>query len=529
MTGVRAFGAALLTLVLVIAACGGGTGAQPQQGPAQKGGELTVALAEDPDALDPTTARTFVGRIVFANLCEKLYDTNDKLEVVPQLATELPKLSDGGKTVTIPLREGVKFNDGTPFDADAVKQSIDRHIELKGSFRASELSPVSKVTAVDEKTIELTLSSAFAPLPGILADRAGMVMSPKQLDALGEKFGDEPVCVGPFEFEKRTASDRIDLKKASDYYDADKVNLDKLAFRIITDGNVRASNVRSGDVDVAERLDPTDATTLKGDPNLALQSPTEIGYQSVTVNVGNKNGVGEPYETLDTPLAREQTLREAFELSLDRNTINKVVFQGQFVPSCSAISPASPFAEQGLKCPPRDLAKAKQLIADSGEKTPIPVELMVENDPINERLGEIIQSLTKESGFDVKVRPTEFTAALDKQDAGEYDTFQIGWSGRLDPDGNIYPFHHTKGSQNTNGASDPEIDKLLDDAREIDDMAKRREMYWQAMELIRERHNLIYLYHRKLFTASRQDVTGVQVFGDGLLRLKSAGRTAAEK
>src|SRR5918996_2714063 len=222
----------------IAAGCGGGgddDAATEGQAEARQGGTLTVALAEDPDALDPTLARTFVGRIVFASFCEKLYDVNEQLEVVPQLAADLPQTSEDGRTVTIPLRTGINFNDGTPFNADAVKESIDRHLTIEASRRTSEIAAVKKVTAVDESIVELQLSEPFAPLTAAFADRAGMVMSPAQLEKLGDDFGDDPVCVGPFDFVERTAQDRIVVEKSDEYYAADEVNLDRIVYRIIID------------------------------------------------------------------------------------------------------------------------------------------------------------------------------------------------------------------------------------------------------------------------------------------------------
>src|SRR4051812_43350950 len=164
---------------LVAAGCGSSsTGSSTNQATAKAGGTMTVALAEDPDLLDPTLARTFVGRIVFANLCEKLYDVDQNLQIVPQLAASLPKIANGGRSVTIDIKKGIKFNDGTTLDAQAVKKSLDRHRELKASSRASELEPVKSVEAVDDDTVRLSLDGPYAPLTAQLADRSGMVLSP---------------------------------------------------------------------------------------------------------------------------------------------------------------------------------------------------------------------------------------------------------------------------------------------------------------------------------------------------------------
>jgi peptide/nickel transport system substrate-binding protein len=535
MRRISSWAAVAVVAALIVAACGGSSGSSSgsstgsgsiQQGTAKAGGTMTVALAEDPDLLDPTLARTFVGRIVFANMCEKLYDVNAKLQIVPQLAASMPKFSNGGKTVTIDLRQGIKFNDGTTFDADAVKTSLDRHRTLKASSRASELEPVKSVKVVDSDTVQLTLTAPYAPLTAQLADRSGMVMSPAQLKKLGDKFSNNPVCVGPFQFVSRSEGNQIVLKKATDYYDASKVKLDRLVFKIIDEPSARAANLRSGDVEAGERLDPISAKTVKADSNLSLLDVTSLGYQGLTINVGNKNGLGKPMETVGTPLAQHPELRQAFGLALDRNTINKVVFQGAYTPGCSPVSPVSPYFDKSVQCPARDVAKAKQLVAQSGVKPPIPVSLMLNTDAVTLRLGQVIQSMAKDAGFAVKLQPTEFTTALDKADAGDFDVFQVGWSGRIDPDGNIQQFVGKTGSQNDSGYADPKLDALLNQARETLDQGRRTQMYGQATQMLLTSNPLIYLYHDHYFTGVSKKVTGIQQFGDGLLRFKEAGFTS---
>jgi peptide/nickel transport system substrate-binding protein len=506
-------------LALLAMLAGGPAAAQTAQ-------TLRIGLAEDPDLLDPTLARTFVGRMVFANMCEKLYDVNAKLQIIPQLAASMPKFSNGGKTVTIDLRQGIKFNDGTTFDADAVKTSLDRHRTLKASSRASELEPVQSVKVVDSDTVQLKLSAPYAPLTAQLADRAGMVMSPAQLKKLGDKFSSNPVCVGPFQFVSRSEGNQIVLKKATNYYDASKVKLDRLVFKIIDEPSARAANLRSGDVEVGERLDPISAKTVKADSNLSLLDVTSLGYQGLTINVGNKNGLGKPMETVGTPLAQHPELRQALSLALDRNTINKVVFQGAYTPGCGPVSPVSPYFDKSVACPARDVAKAKQLVAQSGVKPPIPVSLMLNTDAVTLRLGQVIQSMAKDAGFAVKLQPTEFTTALDKADAGTFDTFQVGWSGRIDPDGNIQQFVGKTGSQNDSGYADPKLDALLDKARTTLDQGQRTQLYGQATQMLLNSAPLIYLYHDHYFTGVQKKVTGIQIFGDGLPRFKEAGFTS---
>src|SRR3954466_15594025 len=195
---------------------------------------LRFGLAEDPDVLDPTLARTFVGRIVFAALCDKLVDIDDKLGIVPQLATAWEWSADN-KALTMKIRPGVTFHDGEKLDAAAVKFNIERHKTMAGSNRSGELRPVTTVDVVDPQTVRLNLSAPFSPLLAALADRAGMIVSPKAAQAAGDKFGAAPVCAGPFKFTERVAQDRIVLDRYANYWNKGEIHFDKVIYLPIPD------------------------------------------------------------------------------------------------------------------------------------------------------------------------------------------------------------------------------------------------------------------------------------------------------
>src|SRR5512135_1746007 len=206
---------------------------------------LKIGLAEDPDILDPTLARTFVGRIVFASLCDKLFDITPDLKLVPQLASSY-KWVDDNKGLIIMIRSGVAFHDGEPMNAAAVKYSLERHLNMQGSTRKGEISSVKSIDVVDDHTVKLTLSAPFSPLLAALADRAGMIVSPKAAEALKDKFGTQPVCAGPYKFVERVAQDRIVVQKFDNYWDKGKIHVDKIVFQPIPDNAVRVANLRSG-------------------------------------------------------------------------------------------------------------------------------------------------------------------------------------------------------------------------------------------------------------------------------------------
>jgi peptide/nickel transport system substrate-binding protein len=482
---------------------------------------LVVALNQDPDILDPSLSRTYVGRIVYEHMCEKLYEIDENLKLFPQLAAALPTFADGGKTVTIKLRSGVKFNDGTPMNAEAVRFSLDRHLNMKGSGRRSELELVTAIEVVDPLTVRLRLKAPFSPILATLADRAGMPVSPAQAKKLGDKFGTAPVCVGPWTFVERVPQDRIVLEKSKHYFDPNQAKFDRIVFRIIADDNVRLANLRSGDIDMMHLVAPTDAASLKKEGRFEVSSVTGLHYLSITINLHNKNGKNTPPVDLGTPLANDPRVREALDLSIDREALNQVAWDGQYTPGCTPVSPVSPFYDKGRKCPTRDIAKAKKLLADAGLAGGYSFELTIINDPQQRRVGEIIQGMAKEAGFNISLRPAEFASALKDDDDGNLRAFVVGWSGRVDPDGNIHQFHTCGGSLNTTGACDEAIDGLLNKAREVSDQAQRAALYKEAIDkMVLERRNLIYLYHQNYIVAYPKNLKNYKAVPDGLIRLK---------
>jgi peptide/nickel transport system substrate-binding protein len=472
---------------------------------------LRIGLAEDPDVLDPSLARTYVGRIVFASICDKLFDIDEKLAIVPQLALSHETSADG-KTVILKLRPGVKFQDGEPFDAAAAKYSLDRHLTMKGSYRKPELASVDSVDVVDPLTIQLNLKAPFSPLMAQLTDRAGMMVSPKAAEAAGDKFGLHPVCAGPYKFVERVQQDRIVVEKFADYWDKDHVFIDRIVYQPIVDSTVRLANLRSGSLDLIERVLATDIKTVRDDKKLSLSKAVSLGYVGLSVNL--KNG-----PKSDNPLARDPRVRRALELSIDRDAINQVVFNGEFVPGNQWISPTNPYYQQKFPIPRRDVAKAKALLKEAGVTTPLSLDLMVPNGIELRSVAEIVQSMAAEAGFDLKIRLTEFATSLKQAEDGNYQAYLIGWSGRSDPDGNSYSFQVCGQPQNTNGYCDKEVDAAHADARAASKFEDRKAAYEKAAAKVLTEGAIIYLYHPQVLVAHTNRLEGYRQMPDGLVRV----------
>ena len=473
---------------------------------------LRVGLAEDPDVLDPTQARTYVGRIVFASICDKLFDIDDNLNIVPQLALSHETSADG-KVVTLKLRPNVKFHDGTPMDAEAVKASLDRHMNLQGSFRKPELAAVDKIEVADATTVRLLLKAPFSPLIAQLADRAGMIMSPKAMTEAGDKFGLKPVCAGPFKFVERVQQDRIVVEKFADYWNAANVHIDRVVFRPIVESTVRLANLKSGSLDLIERALATDLKEIRADAKLKLATQIEIGYQGLTLNLAN----GEA--GTNGPFGKSPKVRQALEAAIDRKALSEVVFNGEVMPGNQWVSPKSPYFQQQFPVPGRDLAKAKALLKEAGLTAPVAVDFMVPNNPESRQVAEVIQAMAKEAGFDMKIRVTEFATSLKEGEQGKFQAFFIGWSGRVDPDGNSYIFHRCKAPQNNGHYCDKDVDQWLEDTRTASKLEDRKAIYAKIAEKYLKEGSIIYLYHRLVIIAHTVKLDGYRQMPDGLVRL----------
>jgi peptide/nickel transport system substrate-binding protein len=497
--------------------------------PARHGGDLVMALSSEPDRLDPTTSSSLYTRYVMNTMCEKLYDIDAEGDLVPQLATALPSLSPDGLTVTIPVRTGIRFADDTPFDAAAVVTTLQRHLTLEGSTRRGELGPIAGMEAPDASTVVIRYERPFAPLTASLADRAGMMMSPKAIAELGADFGRSPVCVGPFRFAERVPQTSITVVRDPHYYAADQVHLDSITYRIMTEPNIRAANLRSGDVQVADRISPQDVDALQLEDGIGVLQIGSLGYQAVTFNVGNVNGTGEPPQPIDTPIASDPRVRQAFALSMDRTALVYSVFNNWYDPACSPISPDSPFATPASEaCQPYDPARAQQLLAEAGVPTPYRLTMLVSNDADNLRFAQALQASVRAGGFEIVIQPVEYSTLLDVQERGDFEALHLGWSGRIDPHGNMFNFLTTEASSNYSGYSNPEVDRLLREAAQLTDPVARAETYGRVAQIVQRDLPLLYVYRLRNLTAYTTDVAGIETYADGVVRLGRAGFLAEE-
>jgi peptide/nickel transport system substrate-binding protein len=488
-----------LTLVLALLAAG----------PAAAQSVLRIGLNDEPDALDPTVSRAYTGRLVFAGLCDKLFDVTPELKIVPQLATGYEWAPDQ-RSVVIKLRPGVKFHDGEPLDAEAVKFNIERHINTTGSFRKSEIGQIATVDVLNDTTVRLNLSQPLVPLLAALTDRAGMMVSPKAARALGDKLGTRPVCAGPYRFVERVAQGKIVMERFADYWDKGNIHIDRVEFVPILDSTARLASLRSGDLHMIERASPTDLPQIRGDSRLKVAAVPELGYQMIPMNVNN----GPRSKTLG-----DVRVRQAIDLAIDREVLIQAVFNNEYIPGNQWVSPTNPYYNARLPVRKRDVAKARQLLKEAGQPN-LAFTLIVPPERDRQEAAQIIQAMLAEAGITMTIQTQENVTMLTNGRKGDFEAYFTFWSGRPDPDGNVFTHNTCKGAQNDPRYCNAEFDALVTKARQTSDPAERKKLYDQATEHLLRDLPRLHLWHRRVFTGYSARITGFTPYPDGIIRLR---------
>jgi peptide/nickel transport system substrate-binding protein len=477
--------------------------------PATAQSVLRIGLNDDPDALDPTISRAYTGRLVFAAVCDKLFDVTPELKIVPQLATGYEWAPDQ-RSVVLKLRGGVKFHDGEPFNAEAVKFNIERHINTPGSFRKSEIGQIASVDVVNDSTVRLNLSEPLVPLLSALTDRAGMMVSPKAARALGDKLGTRPVCAGPFRFVERVAQGKIVFERFADYWDKAGIHVDRVEFVPILDSTARLASLRSGDLHMIERASPTDLPEIRGDSRLKVVGVPELGYQMIPLNVAN----GPRAKTLADP-----RVRQALDLAIDRETLITAVFNGEYIAGNQWVSPTNPYYNAKFPVRKRDVARARQLLKEAGQPN-LAFTLIVPPERDRQEAAQIIQAMLAEAGVTMTIQTQENVTMLTNGRKGEFEAYFTFWSGRPDPDGNVFTHNTCKGAQNDSRYCNAEVDAALTRARQTPDPAERKKLYDQATEHLMRDMPRLHLWHRRVFTGYSARITGFTPYPDGIIRFR---------
>lgn len=470
---------------------------------------MRVGIQSDPNMLDPGQSAAYVERIVFAPLCDKLVDVGPDLSLRPELATAWSWSADA-MALTLTLRADGRFHDGGAIDAQAVAANLERYRTARESRRRAELAAVRAIEVDSPTQITIRLEKPFAPLVSVLADRAGMMLSPAALAAQGARIHENPVCSGPFRFIRRVAQDRVEMEKFAGHWNAANIHVQRLTFFPQPDNSVRLLNLRAGQLDLIVAVAPSDVPEAQKDRRIRIVDAPSIAFQTMEINT--RNG-----PRAQGPLGRDARVRQALELSIDRAIINQVALEGRFIPNNQPEAPGTPFFFADLAPPARDLARARALLREAGVEKPS-FTLSVINSPIESQVGQIIQAMAAEAGIEVKLEVLEAAATVAKVERGEFDAFIGIWSGRPDPDGNYAIWFACDGFVNRGKYCNETVDRELAAGRSTTDLAQRQGHYHAALaQILADRPHLV-LYHHRWFWGMAAGLSGFQPSPDGIIR-----------
>ena len=472
---------------------------------------LRIGIASDPDVLDPTLSRSVAGRQVFAAMCDKLVDIDEKLNIVPQLATAW-RWDDGGRALVLTLRPDVRFHDGALLDGEAAAIGLRRHLETPTSTRKAEMGPVREIAATGPSEVTIRLSEPFAPLLAALTDRAGMLVSPRQAQVTGSEFQREPACAGPFRLTRRVAQDRIELERFNEYWNASAIHAQRVTYRPITDATIRMANLRAGALDVVERISPSDVADIRGDRRTRLVEAPSLASFYIAINVAHGPAA-------NTPLGRDARVREALERAIDRQALVNVAFEGLWLPGNQSVPPGHAFYANSQPIPPRDVARARALLRDAGHER-VKIKLSVPNTTDYLHASEVIQAMAREAGIDIELQVIETATLLRQWTSGDFESLIIQWSGRVDIDQNLYNFNACGQSLNGGRYCNPALDAALNTARQSVEPATRATAYDAAARIYLADRPYIYLWHSRVLHGVGASVQGLQAVPDGIIRVQ---------
>lgn len=498
-------GYVLAALVLLLAAAPGWA---QSKGP-KSGGTLTIGTEADPSTLDPLRIGSYAERQYANAIYDTLLEVDTSGRIVPHLASSY-EVSADGKTYTLKLRQGVKFHDGTPFDAEAVVFNLNRVRDPKNACRClGNVTAVNSVKALDSQTVEIGLNTPYVSFPAILADTAAMIASPTALKANPTGFGNEPVGTGPFKLSSWTKGARFIAEKNQEYWKAGRPYVDKVEFRGLQNSETREATMRSGALDIVVQPTPKFIAAAKRDKKYVVLEPAGFGTFFLALNVKH-------------PDLGDVRVRRALAHATNRDLLLKTVFQGLYKPATTPFGYGFPGLAQVKDYPEFNPGKAKALLKEYGK--PVTIALMGDNTPFNQLVIQAVQQMWQGVGVKVELKAFDQARLIQNMLTHDFQSALFRWSGRPDPDLNVYGFFHSTiaaraTSANYGQYANPEMDKLLDTGRQESDPAQRLVIYDRVSQLLAKDLPYIFLGYVAGPLISTPKVRGILPVPDSIIRV----------
>ena len=477
------------------------------------GGTLRVAFASDTKTLDPTFSVNFSERQPLYLIYNTLMAINPDASIGPELA-ERWEILDNGKRVVLHLRKGVTFHDGTPFDAAAVKFNLDQRLD---PAVASPLLPqltliVENVQVTGPQIVTLNLKSPSPALLGMLAQREGFMASPTALKKYGKDFATHPVGTGPFILKEWIPGNSLTVEKNPKYWEAGKPYLDRIVFMDTSNPIVAMQRLRSGEVDYISALSPIDIRPIEKQPDIVLDPGPASRWYALQWQV-------------DRPPFNNPLVRQAVAHAIDRQRIVDILMGGKVPVSESIAPPSAWWYDPAVKSYPYDPTKAKALLGQAGA-TNLSVSLSTPQITLLQQINQLVQEQLKAVGITVRLDPIAQSDWYPRLSQGLINFSPIRWTQRPDPDGLFPLLFGSTGAQNSTKYHNPEVDKLLEQARGSTDLAVRKKLYGQVEAIVTRDLPYVPLFFSAEYAAMRNTVHNHAWLPDEVPRFRNVWKSA---
>lgn len=518
----------ILAMVLTMILLGGCSAQQPsasgsqagapKAAPAKTGGTLTVAISTEVATLEPHVDNT----IQTTSMREPLYDTlvrfNEKGKPEASLATSW-QVSPDVRSWTFKLRQDVKFHDGSPFNAAAVKANFERLLDPNRQSPAKNvLRDIAGVEVVDEYTIRFTTREPFAPLLYHLAAGAGAILSPEAVKKWGKDVGLNPSGTGPFKFVEWVKGDRLIYERNPDYWERDKIKLDKIVFRFATDPSTRIAQLEAGEVDIAENPPLQDIERLSSNKN---------------INILRREGARTYFYWMNSskPPFNNRLVRQALNYGLDKETMMKTIMRGLASgPATNHMAAASSHWVQG-KAYEYNPDRAKQLLAEAGYPNGFETSLWTTGGayPLDKEVAQAVADQLAKIGVKVRLRISpDLVSYLDSLKSPDMEmAFILLASGAVDSN---YMATLTLTSTNAGAPfnysriKDARVDDLVVKARSTVNDSERTAYYQEIQKILDDEAYHLLLFYLTTVTGERSNVDGVFVVPNEYLIVRYASK-----
>ncbi|MCW3474743.1 ABC transporter substrate-binding protein [Limobrevibacterium gyesilva] len=480
----------------------------------QYGGTLTVALQNDAKSLDPTFQINFSERQPLYLIFNTLVGLAPDFTILPELA-ERWETSGDGRRLVLHLRGGVKFQDGTPFNAGAAKWNLDRRMDAKvnSPSRLPLLELISSIEAPDDNTLVLNLKGPAPSLLGMLAQREGFMISPQSAEKYGDAVGQNPVGTGPFVFKEWSPGARIVVEKNPNYWEGGKPYLDRIVFVLTSNSAVGIPRLITRELDFVGALSPLDIRPLEKQSGIKLAQSPGSRWLALQMRVDRP-----PFDNLK--------LRQAMAHAIDRQRLINIVMDGKATIADGFTPPGLWWFDPALRSYPYDPAKAKALLAEIGPMPGLELALSTQPVALYQQISQLAQEQLKAIGLTVKLQPVSVSDWYPQLIQGAINFLPIRWTQRPDPDGLFTYLFHGKSAANTSRYVNPEVDSLLDKARGLSDQSERARLYREAQALMTHDLPYIPLFFSIEFAAMRDNVRNFTWVADEIPRFREVWKAA---